>query len=83
MFYGESMFARESNASKGALVTLSRFLRRHGFGVMDAQQRTPHVERMGGREIPRSEFLSIVRQNTALSGISGSWRELLRQETPS
>jgi leucyl/phenylalanyl-tRNA--protein transferase len=78
MFYGESMFARVSNASKAALVTLARFLRQHGFAVMDAQQRTPHVERMGGREIPRDEFLSIVHQHTERPGIPGTWRDLLR-----
>jgi leucyl/phenylalanyl-tRNA--protein transferase len=71
------MFMREPDASKAALITLARFLRDHGFAVMDAQQRTPHVERMGGREISRDEFLRIMARDAALPGIRGSWSGLL------
>lgn len=77
VFFGESMFSHESNASKAALITLGRFLERHGFDLLDAQLHTAHVERMGGVEIPRSEFLA--RLSDALGGptLRGSWSGLL------
>lgn len=56
MFYGESMFSRESDASKVALAHLVGFLRAHHFGLIDCQMRTPHLASLGAREIPRSEF---------------------------
>lgn len=77
MFFGESMFSHEDNASKVALITLSRFLRAHEFDVMDVQFHTPHVERLGGRALPRSEFLRIVADRIERRGVTGSWAELL------
>ncbi|MCE1242579.1 leucyl/phenylalanyl-tRNA--protein transferase [Oryzomicrobium sp.] len=56
MFYGESMFSRESDASKVALAHLVRFLHSHRFGLIDCQMRTPHLASLGAREIPRGEF---------------------------
>ncbi len=78
MFFGESMFSQEDNASKAALIALSMFLREHGFDVMDAQLHTPHVERMGGRAIPRNEFLQIMEERTRRPGLSGSWADLFK-----
>ncbi|HEX5363478.1 MAG TPA: leucyl/phenylalanyl-tRNA--protein transferase [Gallionella sp.] len=57
MFYGESMFSREANASKIALAHLSRQLSRWQFGLIDCQMNTPHLASLGAREIPRSEFV--------------------------
>ncbi|MCX7628248.1 MAG: leucyl/phenylalanyl-tRNA--protein transferase [Methylophilaceae bacterium] len=56
MFYGESMFHRATDASKIALVHLVRRLQSHGFGMIDCQMHTPHLARMGAREIPRVAF---------------------------
>ena len=56
MFYGESMFTREADASKIALVHLVRRLARHGFGMIDCQMNTAHLARFGAREIPRADF---------------------------
>jgi leucyl/phenylalanyl-tRNA--protein transferase len=77
MFFGESMFSRVSNASKAALIALCRFLERTGYRLMDAQLHTPHVERMGGREIPRERFLSVVHDAVALPTMLGSWTGML------
>ena len=67
MFYGESMFTRESNASKVAFVTLVRQLARWGFEMIDCQMSTDHLASLGAREIPRQEFVSrldrLVRQD--------------------
>jgi leucyl/phenylalanyl-tRNA--protein transferase len=57
MFYGESMFSRSSDASKVALVALVAELLRRGFPLIDCQVRTPLLEQLGGRAIPRRSFL--------------------------
>lgn len=57
MFYGESMFSRATDASKVALVALVETLRGRGFPMIDCQQRTPLLASLGGREIPRRQFL--------------------------
>ena len=56
-FFGESMFAHCSDASKVALVHLARHLAHHGFQLIDCQVTTPHLLRMGAEEIPRRRFL--------------------------
>jgi leucyl/phenylalanyl-tRNA--protein transferase len=57
LFAAESMFYRQSDASKVALVRLVHHLQVHGYTLMDIQQLTPHTERFGAIEIPRAEFL--------------------------
>jgi leucyl/phenylalanyl-tRNA--protein transferase len=56
-FSGESMFHRQRDASKIALVHLVAHLRRRGYRLFDIQQWTPHMARMGASEIPRAEYL--------------------------
>jgi leucyl/phenylalanyl-tRNA--protein transferase len=56
MFFGESMFARQTDASKVALAHLVRQLRAWEFPLIDCQQQTAHLASMGARPIPRSEF---------------------------
>jgi leucyl/phenylalanyl-tRNA--protein transferase len=63
MFYGESMFSNETDASKVALVALVEELRRRRMPLIDCQQRTPLLASLGAREIPRRDFL---RRVTAL-----------------
>ena len=72
MFYGESMFARVSDASKVALAYLVAFLQRHGVEMVDCQQETGHLASLGAAPIPRSRFLEHVHRATARQGI-GSW----------
>ncbi len=69
IFFGESMFSRRSDASKVALVYLARVVERLGFAMIDCQTSTPHLKRMGAREIPRTEFLRILAR--AVSGGPG------------
>jgi leucyl/phenylalanyl-tRNA--protein transferase len=57
MFYGESMFSTETDASKVALVGLVEDLRRRDMPLIDCQQRTSLLASLGAREIPRREFL--------------------------
>lgn len=56
MFYGESMFARATDASKVALAHLAAFLKANGCPLIDCQQNTRHLASLGAREIPRREF---------------------------
>jgi leucyl/phenylalanyl-tRNA--protein transferase len=55
-FFGESMFSRETDASKVALVALVERLRERGFTLLDTQFLTPHLARFGAVEIPRREY---------------------------
>jgi leucyl/phenylalanyl-tRNA--protein transferase len=63
-FFGESMFSRVRDASKVALAYLVRRLQDSGFELLDTQFITPHLARLGAKEIPRSEYLE--RLNKAL-----------------
>jgi leucyl/phenylalanyl-tRNA--protein transferase len=73
MFFGESMFSRESNASKVALVTLVRQLERWGFSLVDCQMSTGHLASLGARDIPRATFVSRVRELVAAPPVTGPW----------
>ncbi|RXG33241.1 leucyl/phenylalanyl-tRNA--protein transferase [Leeuwenhoekiella marinoflava DSM 3653] len=60
VFCGESMFAKTSNASKVALITLAQKLQKSNYKLIDCQVYTEHLERMGAAEISRAEFLSFL-----------------------
>jgi len=70
MFYGESMFARVSDASKVALAYLVAFLRSHGVRMVDCQQETSHLASLGAAPIPRSRFLEHLRSAIHEPGIT-------------
>ncbi|PZU84164.1 MAG: leucyl/phenylalanyl-tRNA--protein transferase [Chelatococcus sp.] len=55
-FFGESMFHRETDASKVALVHLVARLRRGGFRLLDAQFQTAHLAQFGTQEVPQSVY---------------------------
>ncbi len=61
VFCGESMFTKVSNASKVALITLAQKLEEESYKIIDCQVYTPHLERMGAKEIPRKEFLKLLK----------------------
>ena len=56
-FFGESMFSRQRDASKVALVHLVQGLKRSGFVLLDTQFITAHLARFGAIEIPRERYL--------------------------
>ncbi len=58
MFYGESMFARVTDASKVALTYLVSFLKKHDVKMIDCQQETSHLASLGASPISRAEFLA-------------------------
>lgn len=65
VFFGESMFALESNASKVALFHLSQQLAEQGFVMIDCQFATDHLHSLGAVDIPRHVFLSHLAQGIA------------------
>jgi leucyl/phenylalanyl-tRNA---protein transferase len=65
-FFGESMFHRETDASKVALVALVERLRARGYGLLDTQWVTPHLEQFGAVEIPRADYLRRLERSLRL-----------------
>ncbi len=59
-FFGESMFSTEANASKIALLTLSRMMDSGEFGIVDCQVLSSHLLSLGATPIPRKEFIRIL-----------------------
>jgi leucyl/phenylalanyl-tRNA--protein transferase len=57
-FFGESMFSRQRDASKVALVFLVERLKQQGFTLLDTQWLTPHLAQFGAQEISRGEYLT-------------------------
>ena len=57
MFYGESMFHTQTDASKVAFVHLVNHLKTLEIGMIDCQMKTPLLASFGGREIDRQEFM--------------------------
>lgn len=62
MFYGESMFARRTDASKLALAHLCQKLDACAFGLIDCQMETPHLASLGATPIARTAFIREVQE---------------------
>jgi leucyl/phenylalanyl-tRNA--protein transferase len=74
MFFGESMFSRQTDASKVALASLARQLGAWGCPLVDCQMPTPHLSSLGAREIPRAVFVAEVGRLVALPPVPPPWR---------
>ncbi len=61
-FFGESMFSREANASKVALVALVEHLRKRNFILLDTQWTTPHLRQFGAVDIPKNDYIKQLNQ---------------------
>jgi leucyl/phenylalanyl-tRNA--protein transferase len=79
-FFGESMFAYVSNASKAGFIMLARNLEEQGFDLIDCQVHTPHLESMGAEMMPRMEFLQLVDQNADVPLDQRNWNDWLRTD---
>ena len=66
-FFGESMFHRERDASKVALVHLVARLRRGGYALLDTQFVTEHLAQFGAVEVPRRIYKRLLRDAVDLS----------------
>ncbi len=67
-FFGESMFARVTDASKIALAALVAFCRAHSIALIDCQQNTAHLASLGAYEVPRAAFEAHLALATAQAG---------------
>jgi len=74
VFFGESMFARERDASKVAFVLLVEQLRRWRIPLVDCQVHTPHLASLGAVEWPRARFLGVLREALEEPTRLGPWR---------
>jgi leucyl/phenylalanyl-tRNA--protein transferase len=74
IFFGESMFAHVSDASKVALAHLARQLSRWDFPLIDCQVHTRHLQSLGAIPLPRKEFTRILRAACALPPPPTPWR---------
>ncbi len=64
-FAGESMFFHHSGASKVALFHLVQHLKSQGATWLDCQMMTPLFESFGAREVPRDDFMALLKEATA------------------
>ncbi len=78
-FFGESMFSRERDASKVALVHLVARLKAGGYRLLDAQFITDHLTQFGTEEIPRAAYH---RQLAAALSVEGEFGRLPAYSTP-
>lgn len=73
MFYGESMFSRVPNASKTGFIKLAQVLSRCGFGLIDCQVHSEHLQSLGAVEISRKDFQQLLNKLTALQPKASPW----------
>jgi leucyl/phenylalanyl-tRNA--protein transferase len=69
VFFGESMFSRERDASKVALARLVESCLAEGIVVIDCQMASSHLESLGSRRIPRTRFQSLLREHASLTAL--------------
>ncbi len=81
IFFGESMFFIETNASKVAFVTLVAHLIDWGFCLIDCQSHTRHLEKFGAGPMKRSDFLVELDQSHHYTTKLGPWHLHMSPET--
>ena len=74
-FFGESMFARQPNASKVAFAHLIRQLQAWNFHLLDCQMETPHLARFGATPWPRTRFFKALEKALEEPTRQGPWRQ--------
>jgi len=75
-FFGESMFSRQPNSSKVALVFLVKKLLEWDFDLLDCQMKTAHLMQFGAREIPGSEFQKLLAKSMSRPTQRGKWQSI-------
>lgn len=73
VFFGESMFYAQPDASKALFVFFVRWLAARGCTLIDCQQTTPHLLRFGAQELARKDFLRLVREGLDSKALAGKW----------
>jgi leucyl/phenylalanyl-tRNA--protein transferase len=73
IFFGESMFSMEADASKIAFATLLAQLAEWDFDLVDCQQETEHLARFGAMHWPRERFLQLLQHSLEKPTRQGKW----------
>lgn len=60
MFFGESMFSHQNNASKAAFIHLVQWAKPLGFGPIDCQIQNPHLATLGAKEVSREAYMQLL-----------------------
>lgn len=68
-FAAESMFYRRTDGSKIALAALFDRLKARGFELVDTQMLTEHTERLGAFEVPRNDYLKMLKRAVSKDGV--------------
>lgn len=79
-FFGESMFSREPDASKVALVHLCRQLQQWGYRLIDCQLQTDHLTRLGAETLPRLVFQDLLDGACRVPPAKESWHQPLLED---
>ncbi len=74
VFFGESMWSGRPNASKVALARLIEECRARAICLIDCQVASAHLASLGAREVPRGEFIALLRAH-ARRAPRGSWAQ--------
>jgi leucyl/phenylalanyl-tRNA--protein transferase len=77
-FFGESMFHLVSDTSKVALWYLVELMIRWDFDMIDVQQETGHLKRMGATPVERKKFLNLLRVSVSKPTKKGSWKNMVK-----
>lgn len=72
-FFGESMFAKVSNASKAGFILFVKKLQEMGFNLVDCQYFSSHLESLGAQHIPREQFEQLLPPSDLHQMYRGAW----------
>jgi leucyl/phenylalanyl-tRNA--protein transferase len=78
-FFGESMFSRQTNASKTAMLALCQQMVLHDFEILDCQVESPHLVSLGATLVARNKFAAILRRACKKSCRFQDWPAERRQ----
>jgi leucyl/phenylalanyl-tRNA--protein transferase len=76
-FFGESMFAKESNTSKYGFIALVQALNKAGVELVDCQTTTPHLISLGAEEVDRNDFLDYLDNSCFEEDTEDCWAKVV------
>jgi len=84
VFFGESMFASQSNASKAAFIKAVQFLEFKGYALIDCQISTEHLSGFGAVPLNKLDYLTVLQELALPGPMDGrNWNDLFVQNLPS
>lgn len=74
VFFGESMYSRQSDASKIAFIHLACQLKEWGYSIIDCQVHSKYLKSLGAIEIPRKDYINLINHWTRVPGQNKQWQ---------